>query len=179
MLTDSALKFLRRYASKSQTGRGLQQKRLRQSEPCSGKVWQARCDSASRQSPVMPPGAVTDAGNWCHCGSTTGRSCKSRTIEANSSRNLPTFANAPGSQPCASTIHSSPFIWCVEFYCALPHSGQNFAARPIDLPQLLQNFVADAAAPAAPATPAACAELPPPPGAALPPPPPPEVSPPG
>ena len=40
---------------KSHSARGTQQNRFRQSEPNSGKVWQARWDSASRHSPVIPP----------------------------------------------------------------------------------------------------------------------------
>src|SRR5467141_4656179 len=53
--TECASKSCRRTVSQSHSARGTQQKRFKQSEPCSGKVWHARCDSARRQRPVVPP----------------------------------------------------------------------------------------------------------------------------
>src|SRR5262245_44875424 len=79
-VTESASNSRRRFPSKSHSARGRQQKTFRQTDPYSGNVWQARCDSDSRQRPVMP----AFAGNWCHCVSPTGRRRRSSMMRANS-----------------------------------------------------------------------------------------------
>src|SRR5260370_29733023 len=67
--TERASKSCFRIDSKSHWARGTQQKRFRQSEPCSGNVGHARCSSARTQSPVMTP----VPGNSRHSVSPTGR----------------------------------------------------------------------------------------------------------
>src|SRR5690242_20253508 len=69
-------------------------------------------------------------------------------VRKNSS-SLRRSVSEPGSQPCASRTHSSPAAavateTCTPaiLYCALPHSGQNFAFFGMDLPQFKQNLVA-------------------------------------
>ncbi len=118
-------------------GRGVQQKRFRQSAPCSGNVCTVRCDSASRHTPVMPPGA----GNTCHTGSHTGRSLSSAIIRSKSVRSASRFAGATrGSHPLASTMCSRPSKLHRLGLCSAALRAE-LRRRGIGFPHEVQNFV--------------------------------------
>ena len=65
--TDDAESISFRRFFQGHSRRRWQQKRLNVAIPCSGQVWQARCDSDNRNSPVTPPGS----GNCRHWGMPT------------------------------------------------------------------------------------------------------------
>src|SRR5579859_649399 len=75
------------------------------------------------------------------------RRSRSEIIRSNKQFNTSMLRSAWALQPCASTIHSVPFIDCLVCYCwACPHSEQNLLILGIGLPQFKQNFVSAPAA---------------------------------
>ena len=91
----------------------------------------------------MPPGG----GKTCHCPGPTGTQCELAHHPVEQRGDDRAIGEAAG---IAAERLDDPFVTARDVAerghpCAAPHSEQNFAARGIDLPQLMQNLVPSAA----------------------------------